>query len=483
MSKSTSAQRGGAVTPPVAAPSAHSGNVQSMSAIDRAWLLMDHPTNPMLIVVLIVLRGALTRARLYALLAERFLIFERFRCIPAAGPMGAGSWIESSQFELTDHVHCMALPAGSGQRELEAMVGELASTPLSTARPLWSFHLIDNYAGGCALVVRMHHCYADGVALLQVLQTLADEGGPTVHDAAAVASSRAAPQPPGLLQQLLRDGAGLLETGLHYALHPLEAGSAARTGVDLASELALIGLMADDPPTRLKAALSGVKRTAWGSLLALEEVKTIGRLLGCTVNDVLVSVLAGALGRYLESHGDTVSGLTLRAVVPFNLRTSAPEPALGNYFGLVFVELPVGIRHPLERLYAVHASMGRLKASPQALLTLGLLATIGSLPPAVEPPAIALFSAKASLVASNLPGPTEALHLGGAPITQLLFWVPQSGDIGTGVSMLTYCGQVQLGVIADRQLIADPGELVDGMATEFDRLVFLVLLGAGSLSD
>jgi len=143
----------------------------------------------------------------------------------------------------------------------------------------------------------------------------------------------------------------------------------------------------------------------------------------------------------------------------------------------------VGIRQPLERLYTVHGTMQTLKGSPEAMVTFGLLSLVGSLPAVVEEPAIAWFSAKASLVASNLRGPDSPLHLAGVPISQLMFWVPQTGSIGVGVSMFTYQDEVQVGVIADRQLMPEPAELVSMIQSEFDRLVFLVLLGGGSLVD
>jgi hypothetical protein len=154
---------------------------------------------------------------------------------------------------------------------------------------------------------------------------------------------------------------------------------------------------------------------------------------------------------------------------------------MGNRFGMVFVELPLGIRHPLERLYTVRRTMQQLKGSEQALATLALLALVGTLPAPVEEPALALFSAKASLVASNVPGPSEPLRFVGVPVSQMLFWVPQGGSIGIGVSMLSYNGRVQFGVIADRQLIPDPAELVARVDAEFERLVFLVLLGGAAL--
>jgi len=362
-------------------------------------------------------------------------------------------------------VLCASLPRRAGQTQLEAFVGELASTPFNPSRPLWSFHLVEHYQGGSAIIVRIHHCYADGIALVQVLLSLTNTGAPlpaALHD---------------------HSPAGWLEKGLHYVLHPVEASTVARDALGVANEMAHLGTMADDPPTRLKRPFSGIRRVAWAAPLLLEEVRAIGHALGCTVNDVLVATLAGALGRYLEDHGDHVLGLTIRATVPVNLRSEGAndEEMLGNRFGLVFVDLPIGIRHPLERLYTVHSAMQTLKASVQAATTFGLLAAIGYLPAPVESPAIALFSAKASLVASNLPGPTEPLRLAGAPISQILFWVPQAGSIGTGVSMLTYDGRVQFGVIADREMIPDPRELIKHMGAEFERLVLLVLLGGAAL--
>jgi diacylglycerol O-acyltransferase / wax synthase len=468
---------------------------QRMSAVDRAWLLMERPTNPMMIVAVMVLEGRLSRARLRALVTERLLVFERFRQRPVPGALAA-EWAAAEPFDLDDHVVTAALPRGAEQAELEALVGELASTPFNSSRPWWTFHLIERYRKGSALIVRIHHCYADGIALVRILLRMADGSDEGTSEKQAVASESAASTQSAvsigslyapvadLLANTLREGADLIEHGLHYALHPAEAAGAARNAVGVIGELARIGTLPDDPPTQLKKPLSGVRHVAWAPPLAFEEVRTIAHTLGCTINDVLISILAGALGRYLESRGKGLSGATLHAAVPVNLRPEAQsESLLGNRFGLVFVALPVGIHHPLERLYAVRASMQALKGSSQALVTLGLLAAVGSLPAAVEDSAIALFTAKASLVASNLPGPREQLHLGGVPISQILFWVPQAGSIGTGVSMLTYNGLVQFGVMSDRQLIPDPHELVNLIAGEFERLVLLVLLGGVALEE
>jgi diacylglycerol O-acyltransferase len=464
-----------------------------MSPVDRAWLLMDRPTNPMIIVGVIVLAGALERARLRQLVAERFVVFDRFRCRPVQEAFAA-RWVQSEQFELDDHIMCAALPGAAGQAQLEALVGELAGASFNPSRPWWSFHLVEKYLTGSAIVIRIHHCYADGMALARVLLRLFDGAAEGAAIPPAQPSTPATDGPfslgsfyaplAGLLASTLREGADLVEHGLDYALHAGQAATAAREAAGVIGELAHIGTLADDPVTRLKQPLSGVRRVAWAPPLALDEVRTIGRVLGCTVNDVLVATLAGALGRYLESRGDAMTGVTLHAAVPVNMRAQGDsQPVLGNRFGLVFLELPVGIRHPLERLYAVHRAMQVLKGSSQALVTLGLLAAVGSLPAAIEDQAITIFTGKASLVASNVRGPQEQVHLGGVAVSQMLFWVPQAGSIGTGVSMLTYNGQVQFGVISDRQLIADPGKLVRLIEVEFNRLVYLVLLGGSALGD
>ena len=369
---------------------------ERLSGVDRAWLLMERPTNPMTIVGLIVLEGRLGLARLRALIVERFLIFDRFRCIPVANSSSA-DWIPSAQFDINDHVLRVALPAGAGQHELEALVGELASTPLNPLRPLWTFHLVERFRGGSAIIARLHHCYADGIALVQVLLSLGDAepgaGGPRAGSANPGAPEQSAMASAGglwpqLLGRAVREGADLLEKGLHYALHPADSGTAMQDALKMAAELAHIAAQSDDPPTCLKRPLSGVRRVAWADPVSLEEVRIIAQVLGCTINDVLVSSLSGALGRYLQSQGDDVTALKIRATVPVSLRSAAAGQAtLGNRFGLVFMELPIGIRHPLERLYAVRSTMQALKGSSQALAVLGLMSAVGYLPGAVEEPA------------------------------------------------------------------------------------------------
>ena len=261
----------------------------------------------------------------------------------------------------------------------------------------------------------------------------------------------------------------------------------ARNGADAQSgrpELLPLGIATEsrgsrrfgNPPTRL-GPLGARKSVAWTEPLPLWEVKAVAHTLGCTVNDLLLSSAAGALGGYLRDHGENTDGLVLRATVPVNLREPTAAATLGNHFGLVFLELPVGIRNPLERAFAVHTAMAALKNSYQPVLTLGLMATLGLLPETVESAAIDLLTTKASLVATNVPGPPEPVWLAGSRISRLIFWVPQSGAIGLGISILSYAGQVQFGLIADHKRVPDPTAVTARFRTEFGELVLALLLG------
>jgi WS/DGAT/MGAT family acyltransferase len=205
-------------------------------------------------------------------------------------------------------------------------------------------------------------------------------------------------------------------------------------------------------------------------------VKAVGKVLDCSVNDVLLATVAGALRRYLVEKGDATHGLELRAMVPVNLRANEAEIKLGNRFGLVTLLLPIGIANPLARLYEVHHRMEALKGSYQAPIAFALLGAAGFAPKAVQQQMLDLLANKATAVMTNVPGPQEQLYLAGARLAQIMFWVPQSGDIGMGVSILSYNGGVQFGLITDAGRVPDPENVIAHFRPEFDRLLMTVLM-------
>ena len=464
---------------------------ERMSAVDAAWLRMDRPTNLMMIIGVIVFDSRVDFRRFRRTIGQRFLKFPRFRCRPVPDTVTA-SWEMDTDFDLDQHVTRIALPAPAGQAELESLVSRLAGTDLDRRRPMWQFHFIENFCGGTAVILRIHHCYADGTAMVRVFLTLTDlEARPAAPAAAALAEKPEAAADeeslpwlgrlhvPGaaLMQKAYSEGVEWLARAVDLAQDPQQANEIARHALGIAGELARVATLADDPPTRFKGALGSRKIAAWTDPLPLADVKCVAKVLGCTINDLLMSTAAGALGSYLREHGEDTDGMRIRATVPVNLRDPKAAASLGNYFGLVFLELPIGIRNPLERLFEVHASMSALKSSYQPVLTLGLMAALGRMPGSVEAAAIDLLSSKATAVATNVPGPSHPMYLAGKRISRLIFWVPQSGDIGLGISILSYDGQVQFGLIADYKRVPDPALVTTKFHEEFEKVVLSVLLG------
>jgi WS/DGAT/MGAT family acyltransferase len=263
----------------------------------------------------------------------------------------------------------------------------------------------------------------------------------------------------------------------HQPHHPLDASvDMARIGYQAVNDVAAFAFMPDDSHTRLKGKPGKSKRVAWSSDLPLDAVKAVGKGLGASINDVLLSSVAGAIGSYLRSKGEDVEGKEIRAMVPVNLRPLANSYQLGNRFGLVPLVLPIGIENPVERLFAVRARMRELKGSFQPVLAFGLLSVAGLLIKPVQAAMLNLFAKKATAVMTNVPGPTEPLQMLGSKVERLMFWVPQSGDIGVGVSILTYAGRVQFGLITDSALCPDPEGIIDRFEPEFNKLLLLTMM-------
>jgi len=453
-----------------------------MANVDSAWLRMDDPTNLMVVTGLLVLDQPVPVARIRALIEERLLRFPRFRQRVAGAdvPVGTPVWVDDARFDLGYHVQEVELPPPGDEGALQALVSTLMSRPLSLDRPLWQFHFVPHYQGGSAVIGRIHHCIGDGLALIYVMLAMSD-GGPQppgsgvgtgednggwegVVRTIAAAASQAATLPVALLRQVAE-----------VASSPermLQVTGQAAAGLGALGKLLL---MEPDPPTALKGPLVTVKRAVWSKPLPLAEVKKIGRVTGATVNDVLVAAVSGALGRYLAARGQTpAADLSIRAVVPVNLRPIEEAHLLGNQFGLVFLSLPVGVDDPLERVFEVRRRMTAIKRSPEAYLAFQILRAIGTAPRQIFDLVVELFGRKATAVMTNVVGPRERLVMAGVPLRQAMFWVPCAGRLGLGISVLSYAGDVWIGLNADAHVIPDPHAILDGFDAEIRALADLV---------
>ena len=476
----------------IAAPDSMSTKRERISSVDTAWLRMDRPTNLMMIVGVMMFDAPIPLARLRRVIESRLLPYRRFRQRAVQDATG-GYWEDDDYFDLDLHLQRTGLPAPGGKEELQHHVAELFGAPLDPAKPLWHFQLVENYDGGSALILRIHHSIADGIALIGVMLDLTDEtaDAPDARPDGAAEDEDADAESEPFLKQILQPlgeaivnaakaSGDLWSKSVDLARNPGRIIDYARIGGGAAAEIAQLATMADDSPTRFKGRPGIAKRVAWSEPLPLAEIKAVGKVLDCSVNDILLSSVAGALRGYLLAKGDVVEGVEIRAMVPVNLRPNRreadPNKRLGNRFGLVAPLLPVGMENPLARLYEVKRRMEELKGSYQAALTLGILGVVGLCPKAVQQQILDLLAAKATAVMTNVPGPQKPLYMAGARLRQMMFWVPQSGDIGMGVSILSYDGQVQFGLVTDRRFVDDPQDIVSRFRPEFEKVLYAVLM-------
>ena len=442
---------------------------------------MEHPTNLMMITGVFLFDQTLDFEIVRHLLEKKLLSFRRFRqrVIQPTITIFPPYWEDDPDFDINAHLHRVALPAPGDKSTLEQFVNDFMSMPLDFSKPLWQFHLVENFGDGCALLCRLHHCIADGIALMRVLLSLTDDKPDkwkeTILDSSTINT--------GIKENdsaISRQSSGnkirrsWIRKSINTITEPTKAFDALKLGMDSSVALAHLFLLNPDPVTPFKGKLGVMKRCSWSHAIMLEDVKAIGRVTGGTVNDILLTAVAGALGRYLRSRGETTGDLDIRAVIPVNLRTKEEPLKLGNEFGLVFLSLPIGIDDPLERLQELKSRMDGIKGTPEAIVAFGILNAIGAATTEIEDIVVNLFGKKATAVVTNVPGPKEIRYIAGQPIKGLMFWVPQSGRLGLGVSILSYAGDVLVGMATDAGLVPNPESLIEAFHTEFEDLMLLV---------
>jgi WS/DGAT/MGAT family acyltransferase len=457
----------------------------TMGSADAAWLRMDRPENLMVIHAVMWFDEQPDWDRLREVIRERLVEpYPRFRqrAVGGAPVVGRPAWEDDPAFDLDLHLHRVALPEPGDDAALQAFVADRMVVPLDHSRPLWEYHLIDGYRGGAAVLARIHHAIADGVALARVMLSLTDatpeDTGPPLTPPDTGHPHRgpldAVLRPAAAALGATRAAAGaLLHEGVEVVTHPKHTIDLAAHARDDAQALAKLVFAGSDADTVLRGHAGIGERVAWSPAIELRQVKDLAHDHGATVNDVLVAALTGGLRDYLVARDSLVDGI--RVLVPFNLRgLDEPLPRdLGNRFGLVTLPLAVGLDRPLGRLRAVMREMAKIKTSPEGIVSYAILSTMGSTPAQVESALVDLFSSSGSAVVTNVPGPREPVYLAGTEVTGVLVWAPVSGNMAMSVSIFSYAGTVRVGVMTDAGLIPDPEAIVAGFTAELDRLAAL----------
>jgi WS/DGAT/MGAT family acyltransferase len=470
-----------------------------MSNADAAWLHMDRPTNLMVINSVLLFDEQVDLKRLTDTVQHRLVDrYPRFRkrVVESRWPLLVPSWEDDPEFALEHHIHHRALPAPGDEATLKELVGDLMATPLDRSRPLWNLYLVDGLGEGCAVISRMHHCIADGIALGRVMLSLTDStrrasvGGEESSGRAANGKRRTRftgglPGPIGALTASaetlatpLIDGMSVgvkasrtvVRQGIDVAAHPRHAGALAGAVARDASTLVKLVLTPADAASAIKGDPGVGRRVTWTYPISLKLVKRIAHAHDATVNDVLLAGVSGALRHYLQGRGSGTP--EIQALVPFNLRPlDEPVPReLGNRFGLVFLPLPVGTSGSYRRLVAVSKRMDAIKSSREGQVSYGILGAIGLTPVGVEQRVVDMFSGKGTAVMTNVPGPRKTVYLAGVPVKTVLFWGPTSGHVGMSVAIFSYRGEVTVGLMVDSKLVPDPDEIVRGLEAELEAL-------------
>ena len=443
--------------------------------VDTAWLHMEDPTNLMMVTGLYIFDKPIDYHRLRDTVQYRMVDrFSRFRH-KVIQQGNKAYWITDRNFDLNAHLHRIALPPPGDKTALQEFVSDLMSTPLDFSKPLWQMHYIEHYGEGGALLMRLHHCIADGIALMHVMLSSTDSDPDAPYPSPPENQER---HTPGWLESTLRSALGmvanarkvtdtLIHEGLETLTNPNHALELASQGASAAAALGKILLLGPDPHTVFKGRLGVSKRAAWSQPIPLANVKLISKALGGTVNDVLLTAMTGALRRYMEYRSDPTEDINIRAMVPVNLRPLEEAYKLGNRFGLIYLSLPIYLIDAKERLQELKRRMDEIKNTPEAVVAFQILNTLGLLPTQVADQMVSIFGLKSSAVMTNVPGPRQAIYFAGQRVGTTMFWVPQSGRMGLGVSIFSYNDSVVLGIATDTGLVPDPEKINELFEQEF----------------
>lgn len=468
---------------------------RNMTRTENLMLVMDRSGIPTLITGFLEFDRRLDFKRIEQNIKKRLLCFDRFkmRAVPLTGKTGRFRWEPDHEFNLASHL--LHLPLSFADlRQLRGYFSELATAPLDSSKPLWQIHCIEPFENNHSyLFFRVHHCIADGIALVQLLISITDS------------------EPDGDFRKLhnrtdrtnARSGRFVRNRSLLYAMKQIKdnlyhTGSAAAAGIqsilsnpshardqvtvaatalpEISGKLARILLLPPDsrhffhPKQTCETITENQRYLAWSAPIPLDDIKKTGIRFNATVNDIIVSLATGGLRRYLEQHGNLKHKPGIRMIMPVNIRQK-PALALKNEFGFISMTLPVYIKDPAHRIRRISCMLDGLKRSPDAIASWIGLGVMGGLPAPVALNTARLFAEKITGTISNVPGPEHPLYFAGGQLKKIMFWVPLIRGLTVGISIISYNNFVSIGVITDPCIAPDSGMIIQHMETEFKELL------------
>jgi len=436
-----------------------------LSSQDTNFLYFESEEAPMNIGSVAVFESEIPYSRFVKNIEDKIHLIPRYRQRVVSAPLNLNhpTWEFDPQFDIRNHVIPIRLDPPGSKEQLRALAARLFRGMLSRDKPLWEIYLIHGLEGDrSALVSKVHHCLVDGVSGIELLMIVMDVS----RDPPPPPPPAEPYQPPPIPDSATRffdavfdrlaDGlevsAGVQKSLLNAIDNPASTRSLSR-----ALETALPYFLRPGLKAPFNAAFSGERVLAW-SEHSFAEVRAIRQACGGTVNDVVLTMLGGALSRYYEAHGMSTEGQIARVLTPVNVRREDERGALGNRISMLLVEVPLGMRDPIERLKIINENMGRLKrnhiADGMELLANG----IGDLPPMLQRALGTLpmpTNTVANMVCTNVPGPMIPLYSVGHRLEAHYPLVPIAWEMGVGCAVTSYNQKLYFGLVADAQAAPD----------------------------
>ena len=455
------------------------GHKDRLSALDASFLHQERQASHMHVGALVIFEGpAPSRDEMYEHMQSRLHLVPRYRQ-KLAFPrfeMGRPFWVDDPRFNLDYHVRLTALPAPGSEEQLRHLLGRIFSQRLDRSKPLWEVWVVHGLEdGNFALISKTHHALVDGVSGVDISTVLFDLG-PTPPELDG-GDARWTPMPEPSQVDLVAEGVkDLVKAPAGLAGRAIGAlGSPGRTAAEVREALEGVGEVAwaalnPAPQTPLNVPI-GPHRRAWWVRSPLQDFKQIKNGLGGTVNDVVLAVVAGALGKWLRSRGVRTEGLELRALVPVSIRAQDEHGALGNRIAAMRGPLPVYAEDPVERLRIVREAMAHLKDSKQALGAEVISGVQEFAPPTLLAQASRLnFTTRLfNLIVTNVPGPQFPLYLLGREMLEIVPMAFLPEDHAVAIAIMSYNGKVDFGLLGDYDAMPDIdalGELIEESLAE-----------------
>ena len=458
-------------------------SVQRLSSLDAGFLQLENDRQQMHVGSLLVFEGpAPTYDELAAHVQSCLDGLPRHRQRVQRMPLDLARpvWVDDPHFLLDYHLRHTAIPAPGGDEQLRNLFGRVLSNRLDLDRPLWELWLVEGLTGDrWALITKTHHAMIDGLAGNELMEVLLD----STPDATRRASRPWHPaDPPSRLGLTASGVAGIarlpidtvraLGAAARFGL--ASPGDLARAGAVRAVGLASVGRRAVAPTSVLNGPLGPHRRWGWARA-ELADVKRVKAAAGCSVNDVVLAVVAGGFREYLLSRGEDVETTTIRSLVPVSVRTQEHAGQLGNHVTAMFADLPVDVAGPRERLAVVAHQMTGLKGSGQSVGVESMLAAADFVPATLMTLGAKVYALAGqrvvNTVTTNIPGPQHPLYLLGHRMLELFPYIPVAQTVRISIGILSYDGHLTIGVTGDYDAVPDIDVLCTAIERSLDELV------------